>query len=344
MKHIKVSLEGGKYSIHIGAGAYGLLGEEIKEKGCSYYIVSDSMAWELYGERLLNVLPEEPSGITLVRGESNKNMNTVSDILEDCARSQISRSDCIISFGGGVCGDIAGFCAAIYMRGIEYHQVPTTLLSQVDSSIGGKTAVDLIAGKNLAGCIKQPAGVYIDPAVLETLPLKELRQGKAEMIKTALIYDPLLCSQFEEGVVVNSNSIKSVIEIKLGFVKSDEYDKGDRMLLNFGHTIGHALEKKVGFGNISHGDAIAIGMAEITRISESAGLSDKGTAEYVETILKANGLPVDLEIPVSELKNEIASDKKNINKKLNLSLIQKPGEAFIYPVDIDKFIKMAGDV
>lgn len=342
MKNMKVALEGGRYSIHIGGGAYAILGDDIRERGCSYYVVSDSMAWELYGERLLDVLPVEPVGISLVKGEKDKNMSKVERIIEDCAASGLSRSDCIVSFGGGVCGDIAGFCAAIYMRGVAYYQVPTTLLSQVDSSIGGKTAVDLLAGKNLAGCLKQPAGVYIDPAVLDTLPSKELRQGKAEMIKSALIYDEALCGSFEKGIQVNSTNIKKVIEIKLGFVKSDEYDKGERMILNFGHTIGHALEKKIGYGEIAHGDAVAVGMATITKISEKAGLTEKGTAEYVEKILKATGLPTEPGIKVKDLKKEISTDKKNIGDKLNLVLLERPGAAFIHPVTIGGFMEMAG--
>lgn len=343
MKNIKVTLEGGKYSIHVGGGAYAILGDDIRARGCSYYIVSDSMAWELYGERLLDVLPDEPVGISLVRGEKDKNLGKVARIVEDCAASGLSRSDCIISFGGGVCGDIAGFCAAIYMRGVDYYQVPTTLLAQVDSSIGGKTAVDLTAGKNLAGCIKQPVGVYIDPAVLDTLPSKEMRQGKAEMIKSALIYDQSLCGSFEDGIQVNSSNIKKVIEIKLGFVKSDEYDKGERMILNFGHTIGHALEKKIGYGEIAHGDAVAVGMLAMTRISEKAGLTEKGTADYVKKLLLANGLPLEAGTKVRDLKNEISTDKKNMGDKLNLVLLEKPGAAFIHPVTIDVFMDMAGD-
>lgn len=344
MKHIKVSLKGGKYPIYIGNGAYDFLGVNLTKCDCSYYIIADKTAWKLYGQKLLKILQKKPLGISLVQGEKDKNINMVSHILEDCAKSKVSRSDCIVSFGGGVCGDIAGFCSAIYMRGIKYHQVPTTLLSQVDSSIGGKTAVDLKAGKNLAGCIKQPVGVYINPNVLESLPVEEVRQGKAEMIKSALIYDFSLCRQFEKGIKINSDTIKRVIEIKLAFVKNDEYDEGDRMILNFGHTIGHAIEKNMGYGNISHGDAISIGMAEITRISEKNGLSEKGTENYVINMLKANDLPVNLEIPLSEMRDEIISDKKNINNNLNLSLLKKPGEAFIYPIEINEFIEIAGDI
>ncbi|MBN2557358.1 MAG: 3-dehydroquinate synthase [Clostridia bacterium] len=342
MKTMEANLKGGKYGIHIGAESYGVLGAELAARGGKVFIIADETAFSYHGRAILQALPAVPAGMSFVQGEEQKNLHTFGRLLEDCGAANLTRSDCIVAFGGGVCGDIAGFCAAVYMRGIDYYQVPTTLLAQVDSSVGGKTGVDLAAGKNLAGCFKQPRGVYIDTAVLDTLPAREVSQGKAEMIKAALIKDRGLFEKFEMSGIVTAENIAQCIRIKMDFVRDDEFDGGRRMMLNFGHTIAHAIEKKTGYGSIPHGEAVAIGMALITRISEKAGCTKKGTSERVEKILKANGLPVNTTLKVSDLAVEMANDKKTFSGMLNLVFLKEIGNAYIEKMTLGDFMTIAG--
>ncbi len=253
----------------------------------------------------------------------------------------LTRSDVIISFGGGVCGDIAGFCASIYMRGINYYQVPTTLLAQVDSSVGGKTAVNLAEGKNLVGTFHQPTGVYINKLVLDTLPEREIICGKAEMIKTACIKDEIFTQELLAGSkLVSEKYIKKCVDIKRLIVQNDQFDFGERMLLNFGHTIGHAIEAKAGYGKISHGEAIAIGMALITKMSEKYGLSEKGTYNQLVNLLKMHKLPYEYSGNILQLAKFISNDKKNVNHLLHLILLQKMGKAYIHKISLVKFYDM----
>ncbi|MFO7611161.1 MAG: 3-dehydroquinate synthase [Clostridia bacterium] len=342
MKTIEADLKGGKYGIHIGEGSYDVFGAELTARGGKVFVVADETAFSFHGKTIMRVLPTVPAGISFVKGEEQKNLYTVGKILEECGAANLTRSDCIVAFGGGVCGDIAGFCAAIYMRGIDYYQIPTTLLAQVDSSVGGKTGVDLVAGKNLAGCFKQPRGVYIDVGVLGTLAEREVNQGKAEMIKAALIKDSRLVEKFEMSGIVSEDNIRECIKIKMDFVRDDEFDGGRRMMLNFGHTIAHAIEKKMGYGRIPHGEAVAIGMAVITGISEKAGFTKEGTAKRVEEILKMNGLPVNTTVKVNDLADEMANDKKTFSKMLNLVFLKEIGNAYIEKMTLDDFMSIAG--
>lgn len=342
MKIINVKLKNGEYDINIGTGAYGKLMNDLSDRKGKVFLVADSNAISFHGHVILDAIGGEPAGVFFIDGEKDKNIKTVSSILEQAASAGISRSDCFVSFGGGVCGDITGFCAAIYMRGIDYYQVPTTLLSQVDSSVGGKTGIDLIEGKNLVGAFKQPAGVYIDAGVLRTLPGRELNQGKAEMIKTALIKDVCLFSRFENSEIVSEENIIRCIEIKLDFVKGDEFDAGKRMMLNFGHTIAHALETKTGYGVLPHGEAVSIGMAAMNSIFEKAGLSPEGSTKRITDILTANSLPVKLDIPLKELAQIMKNDKKNINGKLNCVYLKEIGKADLHMLTIDELVAMEG--
>lgn len=314
---VPVRLKNGNYDIHISNTAYSKLGKELTDRKGRYFLVADKLAFKFHGNRLLETINEKPAGIFQVHGEEEKNLTTLSEILESIAEAGITRGDCLVAFGGGVCGDITGFAAAVFMRGIDFYQVPTTLLSQVDSSVGGKTGVDLKAGKNLAGGFKQPENVYIDTSVLETLGEKEIRQGKAEMIKAAAIYDANLFRQFEISMDINEKNIGKCIEIKLAFVQGDEFDMGNRMILNFGHTIAHGLENTIGYGAISHGEAVAIGMVISTAMSQNAGLTEKGTAERVRKLIVDQGLPVTTEIALKDLSEVMKLDKKIKNGILN---------------------------
>ncbi len=339
---IHVNLKNGNYDINISKESLVLLRRDLLKRKSRFFIVADELAFKYHGERLLYELGIEPAGIFMVHGEESKNLTTVSDILEAAALAGITRGDCLVAFGGGVCGDITGFSAAIFMRGIDFYQVPTTLLSQVDSSVGGKTGVDLKAGKNLAGSFKQPSGVYIDPEMLKTLGIGEIRQGKAEMIKAAAIYDEVLFSNFEDSMVIDEETIGRCIEIKLAFVMDDEFDMGRRMILNFGHTIAHGLEKTVGFGSLSHGDAVSIGMALSVEMSEKAGISAKGTSERLIKLLKSQGMPVSMEFKLSELGNAMKLDKKMNNDILNAIFLEKIGKGIIKKMTLDEFIGMGG--
>ena len=340
MKIIDVNLKNGSYGIYIGTGAYGRLMTDLSSRKGRAFLVVDSNAMAFHSHVILDALGQDPASVFFVDGEKEKNMDTVTAILEQAAQADLTRSDYFVSFGGGVCGDITGFCAAVYMRGIDYYQVPTTVLSQVDSSVGGKTAVDLKAGKNLAGAFKQPSGVYIDTGVLRTLPEREVNQGKAEMIKAALIADSELFNEFEPGYTVNEENIARCVEIKLGFVTGDEFDTGKRMKLNFGHTIAHALETIIGYGDLPHGEAVAIGMAVSVGMSEKAGISPEGTRKRVITSLKNNGLSFKTSVSLKELEPVMKKDKKNIDGKLNCVFITQIGNAGLYPMTVDEFISM----
>jgi 3-dehydroquinate synthase len=340
---IPVNLKNGSYDIHISRDSLHVLGHELAQRKGRYFIVADKLAYKYHSARLHEAIGSEHAGIITVHGEEEKNINTVSNILESAARAGITRGDCLIAFGGGVCGDIAGFAAAIFMRGIDYYQVPTTLLSQVDSSVGGKTGVDLKAGKNLAGCFKQPSGVYIDTELLKTLGTGEIRQGKSEMIKAAAIYDEVLFNSFENSMRIDEDTIGKCVRIKLAFVMDDEFDTGKRMILNFGHTIAHGLEKVKGFGVISHGDAVSIGMAVSVQLSEKAGISEKGTAKRLIKLLKSQGLPVSTEHTMEELGQAMTLDKKINKGLLKAVFIEKIGKGIIKEMTLDEFIGMGAE-
>ncbi|MBN1623689.1 MAG: 3-dehydroquinate synthase [Clostridia bacterium] len=337
---IPVNLKNGSYDIHISRDSLQVLGHELTQRKGRYFIVADKLAYKYHSGKLHEAIGREHAGIITVHGEEEKNLSTVIKVLESAAMAGINRGDCFIAFGGGVCGDIAGFAAAIFMRGIDYYQVPTTLLSQVDSSVGGKTGVDLKAGKNLAGCFKQPSGVYINTELLKTLGPGEIRQGKSEMIKAAAIHDELLFNSFENSMCIDEDTIGKCVRIKLAYVMGDELDTGKRMILNFGHTIAHGLEKVKGFGVISHGDAVSIGMAVSVQLSEKAGITEKGTAKRLIKLLKSQGLPVSTELTMKELGQAMILDKKMNKGLLKAVFIEKIGKGIIKEMTLDEFIGM----
>ena len=259
---VKASVE---YAILIGRGILGQLGEEVKKRiqPCKAAIITDTTVEKLYAEQAEKSLQQ--AGFTTCRfadpaGENSKHIGTLSDILEFLAEEEVTRQDIIIALGGGVCGDMAGFAAAVYQRGIRFVQVPTTFLAAVDSSVGGKTAIDLKAGKNMAGAFYQPHLVLCDVDMLDTLPEEVFADGIAETLKYGVIGDVDLFEKTAKGDFRNDleEIIETCVKMKRDIVMEDEFDNGVRQLLNLGHTLGHAIEKRSGFA-ISHGHAVAIG-------------------------------------------------------------------------------------
>ncbi len=307
--------------------------------GTRIMIVSDDNVYPLYGEALEETLRSrfECHHIVLPHGEPTKRFDVLPDIYRALLEAGITRSDLVVALGGGVIGDLAGFAAASYLRGVNLVQIPTSLLAQVDASVGGKVAVDLPQGKNLVGAFYQPSLVLIDPEVLETLPEKFIHDGMGEVIKYGCIKDTELFNLLaERGSFKDlSSDLESVIgrcvDIKRTIVETDPFDTGERMLLNFGHTLGHAIEQYQNYEGVSHGEAVAIGMNGITRMAEEKGLTSPGTAQRIFDLLTAYDLPTSCHIPVSDLMGAVGLDKKNLKGHLNLILLHEIGNGYIYP-------------
>ena len=268
-------------------------------------IISDNRVAKLYASIVEKSL--EKAGFQVVRfeflqGEASKNLTTVSKVYEFLATQGMTRSDGIVALGGGVVGDLAGFAASTYMRGISFVQIPTSLTAQVDSSIGGKTGVNTAFAKNMVGTFAQPDGVFIDPEVLSTLGHRELIEGMGEVIKYGLIQDTELWEELEamdgsvESILEHAESIIShSCLVKRDHVVADELDNGIRLYLNFGHTIGHAIEATAGYGQVMHGEAVSMGMVQLSRVAEEKGLMPKGITQKIEEMCRKFGLPVTYE-------------------------------------------------
>ncbi len=288
-------------------------------------IVTDDQVDPLYTAPLWAALETEGFQLTkfvFPHGEASKTLDTVSDLLESLADSQLTRSDGLIALGGGIAGDLTGFAAASYLRGIAFVQVPTTLLAAVDSSVGGKTGVNLKAGKNLAGAFWQPSLVLFDLDTIKTLPYELFLDGVAESIKAGAIADKELFSYIQETEQLSHPSAiahlsQRAIEIKRQVVEEDERDTGVRQLLNFGHTIGHAIEKCSGF-SITHGHAVAIGMVIVSRAAERMGWCQENCAAPIEESLKKFGFPLDCPFSAEQLAQAAQKDKKRMGDTITL--------------------------
>ncbi len=282
----------------------------------------------------------ETCKFTFPNGEASKNLQVVSDVYAFLSAHEITRSDVLIAFGGGVVGDLAGFAAATWLRGIDFIQIPTTLLAMVDSSVGGKTGVDIPQGKNLVGAFWQPSLVVCDTSMLRTLPASIVADGMAEVIKYGAILDAplfdLLCAHAGEPGFLESPLFHTVIarcvELKRDVVEQDERDKGLRQILNFGHTFGHAIEKQSQY-SIPHGEGVAIGMVMISRACEKAGLTPVGTAEKIAACCEAYSLPVETDYPLELLCRHALGDKKRAGSKITLVTLEQIGKAALYPVE-----------
>ncbi|MEK7124565.1 MAG: 3-dehydroquinate synthase, partial [Patescibacteria group bacterium] len=320
------------------------LDAELKNKPLAnaYAIITDSNVEKIHGKKLLKNFQNKNIHSHLISfqaGEKNKTRKTKENIENDMLELALGRDTCIIALGGGVVGDVAGFVAATYMRGIPYIQIPTTLLAMVDSSIGGKVAVDTLNAKNAIGTFYQPKKVIIDLNFLKTLPKNELANGLAEIIKYALIKDKDFFNFLEKNVdkILNHDpdalkrTIKRSCEIKAEIVVQDEKEKGIRRILNYGHTIGHAIETSLSY-EISHGQAIAIGMAYAAKLSAKLGFLHQDSVIRQNNLLEYIGLPHKLshhKLRPKKLLECMRLDKKIINGKMNFILLNSIGDAFI---------------
>ena len=329
------------YNVHIGAGLLDNAGELIRDeiRPNRVAIITDSNVAPIYAKRLEKSLKQsgiKSVTITFPAGEENKRITTLANILETLAENGFSRTDKIIALGGGVTGDMAGFAAAVYMRGIGYIQMPTTLLAAVDSSVGGKTAVDLAAGKNLAGAFVQPELVICDTDTLKTLPKNEISNGMAEVIKYGVIFDEELFVKLEEKKPKDmTDIIKQCVSLKGYVVESDEKEENIRKLLNLGHTVGHAIEKLSNF-EVSHGAAVAIGMTVISKGCEKAGIAEKGTTARLKKLLKKYGLPTNIEYETCDIISAARGDKKRVGDSIVVVIPKKIGSCTLKKMSFAK--------
>ncbi len=321
MRTVKVNASS-TYDIIIGEGLLDSLGEYVKNAvgDCRICIVTDDTVDGLYSKRAEDSLKQ--SGFDTVKfviphGEASKSTQNLIKLVEFLAENRLTRSDVIVALGGGVVGDLSGFAAAVYLRGIRFVQVPTTLLAAVDSSVGGKTAVDLVAGKNLMGSFHQPSLVLCDCKTLDTLPRDIFADGCAEVIKYGVINDRPLFDSFKNGIKNNIEDVIAQCVIKKAeIVQQDEFDHGCRQLLNLGHTVGHAIEARSNF-ELSHGSSVAIGMMVITKIAVALGLCDKSELGELEALLRAEGLPTECKYNAQELADIASADKKRLGSTVS---------------------------
>ena len=310
-------------------------------------VISDSNVAPLYAKRIVFALEKEnfnASLFTFPAGEENKTFGTVSSMLDAMCRFGLTREDMVIAVGGGVTGDMVGFAASIYLRGIDFVQIPTSLLSQVDSSVGGKTGCDLPFGKNLVGAFHNPRLVLIDTATLDTLPSEFFCDGMGEVIKTGAIKDEKLfnCLSAEDSDLSLEKIIYSCVNIKRQVVENDFKEAGQRRLLNFGHTLGHAIELYYNFKGITHGEAVGVGMLMITKAAEQNGLTKAGTAEKIECLLKEFNLKTQVDAPLNELLALCRRDKKSTTEFINLVLLNEIGNAYVHKIPLEELESFFG--
>ena len=346
MKTVHVST-GRPYDVQIGRGNLKTAGEWLKELTPSRYaaIIADDTVDALYGDLVeISLLA---AGFRVVRfrfvhGEQSKTLATYGAILDFLAENRLTRSDTIVALGGGVTGDMAGFAAATYLRGINVAQIPTTLLAMVDSSVGGKTGVDHPAGKNLVGAFYQPIGVLCDPDVLATLPPDVFADGMAETIKYGVLCDAPLFELLASGK--DAIDLESVVErcvaIKAGVCANDECDLGQRQMLNLGHTFGHAIERCSGYC-LPHGHAVAVGMVYSTRIAVGLGLSDQSCVKRLCDALTRNNLPTSAPYTAAELAEAALGDKKRAGETLTLILPTAIGKCVLHPVPVSQLATLS---
>lgn len=339
----KVTVNASKsYDILIGSGLLKELGREVRKlgKAQNICIVSETTVYPLHGEAAKASLEAEGFRVTAYvfpAGEQSKNGTTYLDLLNFLAEQKLTRSDVIVALGGGVTGDLAGFAAATYRRGIRFVQVPTTLLAAVDSSVGGKTAIDLPTGKNMAGAFCQPSLVLCDTDTLKTLPVDIFRDGCAEVIKYGVIYDRDFFDYLKEAGLDfdREKVIERCVQLKRDVVMEDEFDTGMRMKLNLGHTIGHGVEARSTF-QLSHGKSVAIGLAIVCRAAAKAGMLSSEDANEIVDTLAAYGLPVTVQYSVEDIYAYTLSDKKRSGGTIPLIIPNTIGSCDIVPTPVDE--------
>ena len=360
MRRISVTHRSGSYEVLVEHGLLDTIGEHLRPyaRDGRIVVVADEGAWEAQGARLaasgldIALIPVAP-------GEASKSWKRLETLVEELLALGVERGDHVVAFGGGMVGDLAGFAASILKRGCHFVQVPTTLLAQVDSSVGGKTGINAGGGKNLVGAFHQPAAVLIDPSTLDTLPERELRAGYAEVVKYGLIGDSGFFAWCEANgaallsgdAEARAHAIETCVKAKAAIVTEDEREtSGVRALLNLGHTFGHAIESEAGLsGGILHGEAVAIGMVLAFRLSAERGLCPKEDARRVEAHLRGAGLPT--EIPPGQdaaaLIGHMKRDKKRADGRTAFVLARRIGEAFVDRsvelADVERFLERQAD-
>lgn len=345
MRTINVELGERSYPIMIKSGLLAEVGARMKDLGLKgkAAVVTNPLVGGLYAEELLKGLKASgfsPFLITLPDGEEYKTIEVATTVYDALIENRMERSSPIVALGGGVIGDLTGFVAATYLRGVPYIQAPTTLLSQVDSSVGGKTAVNHPRGKNLIGAFYQPKAVFIDPEVLKTLDGREARAGLAEVIKYGIIWDSSFFSFLEENsaklTVLGAELTKAIersCEIKAEVVGADETEQGVRAILNLGHTFGHAIEALSGYGTYKHGEAVAMGMSLAARLSAVLGLCEESVVERVNGLITSVGLPVEPPVFTPEAWMEsMRLDKKVSSEAMRFVLIKRVGTVSVEEV------------
>nr|WP_319489142.1 3-dehydroquinate synthase [uncultured Caproiciproducens sp.] len=337
------------YQILIERGCMDQIGTragKLFKPGAKAVVISDSNVLPLYGGRVmdsLNAAGFSASLFSFPAGEESKRLSCIEEMYAECASRRLTRTDFIVALGGGVTGDMAGFAAATYLRGISFIQIPTTLLAQIDSSVGGKTGVDLPQGKNLVGAFHQPSLVLIDPDTLTTLPPRYFSDGMAEAIKCGCIksrelFDMIIQEDISQNI---EELIFRCVDIKRDVVERDEFDTGERMLLNFGHTFGHALEKMYNFSKLSHGEAVGIGMVMMAKCGEKAGITKVGTTSEIIAALKKYNLPTTDDMPLDKILSATVLDKKNSGSMIGLIMLKEIGSGFVDWVTHGRLVELA---
>lgn len=345
MLSLDVNIPKREYKIYIDKGILNRADSLLKPftEGKKVCIVSDGNVYPLYGKKAEDAIAKaggEVFSLVVKAGEEAKCFSNLEYLCREIIKHDFTRSDVIVALGGGVIGDLTAFCASVVLRGVTLIQVPTTLLSQVDSSVGGKTAVNIPEGKNLVGTFYQPSMVIIDTDTLTTLPEREVACGMAEVIKYGAIKSKALAEKLLTGDFEIEDVIKTCCEIKAGIVENDELDKGERMILNFGHTLGHAVENYTGYGTYSHGAAVAIGMCAITKWSEKKGVTQNGTYDKLVKLCEKYNLPTHID-NLDKMTGAAAHDKKRSGSKISLVLIKRMGECFWEKADISLLEEIA---
>ena len=319
------------YDVLVGSGIVQELPAQLKMRfeGARIFVVMDETVLNLHGNALVELLRN--AGLTAYMhafpaGEVHKNHDTLMKVYAEMAKRELRRTDVVLAFGGGVVGDMAGFAASTYMRGLPLVMMPTTLLAMADSSIGGKTAVNLPYVKNLVGTFSQPRLVICDTDYVSTLPKREYRAGYAEVIKCAAIGDADAFSRLEHDDMSDEEAIFMALQVKAAFVEADEFDRGERRLLNFGHTVGHAVESASGY-TLRHGEAVSIGMIAITKTGEKLGVTQNGTAARLTALLQSYNLPVKYDGNKQDVYKNLVYDKKNEGDMVDAVLLEKIGTA-----------------
>ncbi len=336
MKRVKIQLEKNSYDIIIEKDILSRLSFFIAEiyKNKKIYIITDDQVAEFYLQKVRTILEEKfiVEDVIVPHGESSKSIETYCSVVKQLLNKNIRRNELLLALGGGVIGDLTGLVAATLYRGLPYMSIPTSLLSQMDSSIGGKTGIDFDERKNIIGCFKQPKLVLIDPNTLNTLPVEEFKNGMGELIKHAVIGNPKLFQMLLSKPEIDEEIIFESLTVKKHLVEADEFDQGERMLLNFGHTFGHAIELKY---NLKHGHAVALGMLMAIHFGIDLGITNKEVYSKVLTILNLYEISYQ-EYNYKAYVKDIVYDKKNIAGVIQFVLLRDIGKAFLYPVEESK--------